>query len=79
MAKSAARKMVDYRKRKRAQGLRQVTLWVPDWDDPEFLRQLREDAEFLRDHPSTREGDEFVEAALRDLAAELDELEDRKD
>jgi Protein of unknown function (DUF3018) len=79
MAKSAARKMVDYRKRKRAQGLRQVTLWVPDWDDPEFLRQLREDAELLRDHPSTREGDEFVEAALRDLAAELDELEDRKD
>jgi hypothetical protein len=40
---------------------------------------LREDAELLRDHPSTKEGDEFVEAALRDLAAELDELEDRKD
>jgi Protein of unknown function (DUF3018) len=79
MAKSAAHKMVDYRKRKRAQGLRQVTLWVPDWDDPEFLRRLKEDAEILRDHPSTREGDEFVEVALRDLAAELDELEDRED
>jgi hypothetical protein len=78
MAKSAARKMVDYRKRKRAQGLRQVTLWVPDWDDPEFLRGLKEDAEILRDHPSTKEGDEFVEAALRDLAAELDDLEGRK-
>jgi hypothetical protein len=78
MAKSAARKMVDYRKRKRAQGLRQVTLWVPDWNDPEFLRRLKEDAEFLRDHPSTKEGDEFVEAALQDLAAELDELEGRK-
>jgi hypothetical protein len=79
MAKSAARKMVDYRQRKRAQGLRQVTLWVPDWTDPEFLRRLKEDAELLRDHPSTKEGDEFVEAALGDLAAELDELEDRKD
>jgi Antitoxin MazE-like len=78
MAKSAAQKMADYRKRKRAQGLRPVTLWVPDWNDPEFLRQLREDAEFLRDHPSTREGEEFVEAALADLAAELDELEGRK-
>lgn len=79
MAKSAARKMADYRKRKRAQGLRQVSLWVPDWNDPEFLRRLKEDAEILRDHPSTKEGDEFVEAAWRDLAAELDALEDRKD
>jgi hypothetical protein len=79
MAKSAAQKMADYRKRKRAQGLRQVTLWVPDWNDPEFLRQLKEDAEFLRDHPSTNEGEEFVEAALADLAAELDDLEGRKD
>jgi len=79
MAKSAAKKMADYRKRKREQGLRQVTLWVPDWDDPEFLRQLKEDAEFLRDHPSTREGDEFVEATLADLAAELDELEGKND
>ena len=32
MPKSAAKKMADYRKRKRAQGLRQVTLWVPDWE-----------------------------------------------
>ena len=79
VAKSAARKMADYRKRKRAQGLRQVTLWVPDWDDPEFLRQLKEDAEILRGHPSTKEGDEFIEAALADLAAELDELERKKD
>jgi hypothetical protein len=71
--------MIDDRRRKRAQGLRQVTLWVPDWDDPELLRRLKEDAKLLRDHPSTREGDEFVEAALRDLAAELDELESRRD
>lgn len=75
MAKSAAKKMADYRKRKREQGLRQVTLWVPDWTNPEFLRQLKEDADLLRDHPSTKEGDEFVEAALADLEAELRELE----
>jgi Protein of unknown function (DUF3018) len=78
MAKSAARKMVDYRRRKRAQGLRQVTLWVPDWDDPELHESLKREAELLRDHPSTKEGDEFVEAALRELAAELDELEGKK-
>ena len=79
MPKSAAKKMADDRERKRARGLRQVSLWVPDWNDPEFLRQLKEDAEFLRDHPSTKEGDEFVEAAMADLAAELDELERQKD
>jgi Antitoxin MazE-like len=79
MPKSAAKKMSDYRKRKRAQGLRQVSFWVPDWNDPDFLRQLKEDAAFLRDHPSTKEGEEFVEAALADLAAELDELERKKD
>lgn len=79
MAKSAAQKMADYRKRKRAQGLRQVTLWVPDWDNPEFLRQLKEEAELLRDHPSTKEGDAFLEAALVDLEAELEELERKRD
>lgn len=79
MAKSAAKKMADYRKRKRAQGLRQVTLWVPDWENPEFLRELKEEAELLRDHPSTREGDAFVEAALVDLEAELEELERKQD
>jgi hypothetical protein len=79
MAKTAAKKMADYRKRKRAQGLRQVTLWVPDWENPEFLRQLKEEAELLRDHPSTKEGDAFIEAALVDLEAELEELERRKD
>ena len=79
MAKSAAQKMADYRKRKRAQGLRQVTLWVPDWNNPEFLRQLKEEAELLRDHPSTKEGDAFLEAALVDLEAELEELERKRD
>ena len=79
MAKSVAKKMADYRKRKRAQGLRQVTLWVPDWDDPEFLRELKEEAELLRDHPSTKEGDAFIEAALVDFEAELEELERKKD
>lgn len=70
MAKSARRKMVDYRKSKRPQ--------VPDWDDPELLRRLKKEADLLRDHPSTKQGDEFVEAALRDLAVELDELENRR-
>ena len=79
MAKSAARKMVDYRKRKRAQGLRQVTLWVPDWNGPGLHQRLKREADLLRDHPSTKEGDEFVEAVWNDLAAELERLERSKE
>jgi hypothetical protein len=70
--------MADYRKRKRAQGLRQVTLWVPDWDDPALHERLKREADLLRDHPSTKEGDAFVEAALVDLEAELEALERSK-
>ncbi len=79
MAKSAAQKMADYRKRKRALGLRQITLWVPDTRSPEFRERLRREAALLRDHPSTKEGEEFVEAALADLEAELQRLEGGRD
>lgn len=78
MAKSSAEKMVDYRKRKREQGLRQITLWVPDMRDPKVRESLRREAGLLRDHPSTKEGEEFVEAALADLTAELRALEGDK-
>jgi Protein of unknown function (DUF3018) len=79
MAKSSAQKMADYRKRKQAQGLRQITLWVRDTRDPGVRDSLRREAKLLRDHPSTKEGEEFVEAALADLAAELRVLEGDKD
>jgi hypothetical protein len=79
MAKTSAQKMADYRKRKREQGLRQVTLWVPDTRDPKVQESLRREARLLRHHPSTKEGEEFVEAALADLAAELRALEGKQD
>ena len=75
MAKSGAQKMAEYRQRKRAQGLRQITLWVPDTRTPEFRESLRREAALLRNHPSTKEGEEFVEAALADLEVELQSLE----
>lgn len=75
MPKTAAQKTADYRKRMREKGYRQIQLWVPDLRDPEVQEEIRRDVELLRDHPSTREGDEFVEAALADLAEELDRLE----
>lgn len=77
MARSAADKMADYRRRQKERGLRLYQRWVPDTRTPEFKQQLRETADILRNHPSTREGDEFVEAAISDWAHELDEDEGR--
>lgn len=75
MPKTAAEKTADYRRRMREKGYRQIQLWVPDLSDPRLQEELRREAELLRDHPSTCEGDEFVETALSDLAEELDRLE----
>jgi hypothetical protein len=40
-----------------------------------FRHQLRAEVRLLKDHPSSAEGNAFVEAALADLARELDRLE----
>jgi hypothetical protein len=67
MAKSAKRKMSDYRQRKRAQGLRQIQLWVADLSDPERVARLRAEVRALRGHPSSRDGDRFLDAALAEI------------
>jgi hypothetical protein len=46
--------------------------------DLKLQDEIRRDVELLRDHPSTRDGDQFVEAALVDLAEELDALESER-
>lgn len=78
MASDAKQKVSAYRRRLREQGLRPVQLWVPDLRDPAIREQLKEEARRVRHHPSTAEGEAFVDAALTDLAAQLEELE-RKD
>lgn len=75
MASDAKRKVAAYRRRLREQGLRPVQLWVPDLRDPAIREQLREEARRVRHHPSTAEGEAFVDAALTDLATQLEELE----
>jgi len=67
MAKSAKRKMSDYRQRMRERGLRQVQIWVPDLRDPERLERLRAEARALRGHPSSCDGDQYIDAALADI------------
>ena len=47
MARSAAEKMLDYRSRKRGQGLRLVQLWAFDRASPEFRARLAREAELV--------------------------------
>lgn len=75
MVSSAKKKVAAYRRRLREQGLRPLQLWVPDLRDPAIREQLKEEARRLRSHPSSAEGEAFVDAALADLATELEELE----
>jgi hypothetical protein len=79
MASNANAKVSAYRRRLRDQGLRPVQLWVPDLRDPEIRRQLEEEARRVRGHPSSAEGEAFVDAALADLADELEERERGRD
>jgi hypothetical protein len=58
--------------------LRDLLRDLPDLDDPEVKEQLRADLRLLRDHPSAAEGDAFLEAALAELAEELERLERRQ-
>lgn len=60
MPRGGAEKMVDYRRRKREQGLRLVQLWAFDRERPEFRERLRREAELVRGHASTREANDFL-------------------
>jgi antidote-toxin recognition MazE-like antitoxin len=68
MAKSSKQKMSDYRERMRAKGLRPIQLWVPDLRDPERVARVRSEVRALRDHPSSRDGNRFLDAALAEIA-----------
>ena len=75
MARNANAKVSAYRRRLRERKLRPLQIWVPDLRDPDVLADLQAEVRMLKDHPSTREGGAFVEAALSDLADELRRLE----
>jgi hypothetical protein len=72
MARSAAERMVEYRARKRDQGLRLVQLWAYDRSRPEFRERLRREAELVRGHASTREANEFLGELLDETLGDPD-------
>jgi hypothetical protein len=70
MPRTGAEKMLDYRRRKREQGLRLVQLWAFDRGLPEFRQRLRQEAELVRGHASTREANAFLGELLEERLAE---------
>ena len=51
-----------YRARKRAQGLREIRMWVPDVHSKEFWEASVRCAEVLREHPSEEDTMQWIEA-----------------
>ena len=55
-------KFARYRARKKAQGLREVRIWVPDVNAPGFWEQSVREAAILRGAPEEEETMAFIEA-----------------
>ena len=64
MAVTARKKMSDYRKRLRDEGLRPVQVWVADTRSPALVRELRRQSKLVSQHRSDREGLDFIESAF---------------
>lgn len=60
---SSAKRVSDHRARMRQQGLRQVTIWVPDTSAPGFAERAREWSQSLRDDPREREIMDWIDEA----------------
>jgi Protein of unknown function (DUF3018) len=72
MRKTSAEKVRVHRERRRAAGMREIRIWVPDVRDPTFLAQLREGMRTInanQDDPEERWANELGEEGLEDLAA----------
>jgi hypothetical protein len=55
-------KVAAYRARMRAQGLRQIQMWVPDTRSPEFAKEARRQMRALARSPHAKEDQDFVDS-----------------
>ncbi len=51
----------------RAQGLRPVEMWVPDWDSPLFAAAIEEECRLIRDSDRRTGMNETLDAFLQDV------------
>ena len=61
-----------YRARKKAAGLREVRMWVPDVHSPEFLAKLAKDMETTSIQEDEQDATIFIELLTADLWGEMD-------
>jgi hypothetical protein len=61
-----------YRAKKKAQGLREVRLWVPDIHAPGFREEMERQAELLRGTPGELDAMVFAEALFAETPKDLD-------
>ena len=61
-----------YRARKKAKGLREIRMWVPDVNAPGFWERSVLAAAILRDAPEEEETMLFIEALQADSAGDWD-------
>ncbi|HJQ18258.1 MAG TPA: antitoxin MazE-like protein [Allosphingosinicella sp.] len=53
-----------YRERKKAMGLRELRMWVPDLRNPAVQARLRREAQAIRSSRSEKEALAFIEAMV---------------
>jgi hypothetical protein len=52
-----------YRQQRLHRGMKQIRIWVPDPNRPEFAAEARRQGELLRSRPEEAEALDFIEAA----------------
>ncbi len=52
-----------FRARRKAQGMKELRLWVPDPAQPGFAAEVKRQVALLRETPEEREALEFIETA----------------
>lgn len=62
--KTSRERVRSYRARRRAQGLRSVTFWLPDTSSPEFIEQARRDSLAVAGSPEEEEVMQFISEAM---------------
>jgi hypothetical protein len=60
--KSSRDRVRAYRAKMRAQGLKPITLWLPDVNSPEFIAEARRQSRMVAESPTEKEDQEFVDA-----------------
>ena len=60
--RSSRAKVAAHRERLRAQGLRPITIWVPDVRSPEFAAEARRQSLLIANSPYAEEDQAFVDS-----------------